>query len=141
MGYRDDFYTKDNILGYTGKLDDNPTIYFADAGGVTPKLAQVGDKTQVVVTYGHITQAHDIATNVGREEVRESWSYSISNVPMKDGEHAQECVYGYLKGAKKPDHHEFHTSRNRFESVTNGNIEMLSLAIQRHPNIKKMYAK
>ena len=36
MGYRDDFYIKDNILGYTGDLSDIKfTVYFADAGRMT----------------------------------------------------------------------------------------------------------
>jgi hypothetical protein len=141
MGYRDDFYIKDNILGYTGNLHGNPTVYFADAGGVNPKLVKVGDRTQVVVSFGHITQVHDIPTNIGREEVGESWSYSISNVQMSDGIHGQECIYGYLKGAKKPEHVDFHTSRNPFESATKGNLEILALAIDKFPKIKKMYEK
>ena len=32
MGYEDEFYSQDNILGYTGDLHDNPTVYFAEAG-------------------------------------------------------------------------------------------------------------
>src|SRR5215218_5752828 len=139
MGYRDDFYTKDNILGYTGKLQDNPTVYFADAGRMNPKTVKVNGKEQVVVTYGHITQAHDMPTNVGRERVDESYSYSIHNVKENGEEHAQEAVYGTLVGAKKAAHHEFHTSRNRFEASTKGNIEILALAISKFPAIKKMY--
>lgn len=139
MGYRDDFYTKDNILGYTGKLDDNPTVYFADAGRMNPKTVKVGGRDQVVVSFGHITQAHDIATNVGREQVDESWSYSIHNIVENGHEHAQEAVYGRLRGAAEPTHVDFHTSRNRFEAVTKGNLDILARAIAKFPNIKKMY--
>ena len=139
MGYRDDFYTKDNILGYTGKLDDNPTVYFADAGRMNPKTVEVDGKQQVVVTFGHITQAHDIPTNVGREQVDESYSYSIHNVMENGEEHAQEAVYGRPRGAAKATHVDFHTSRNRFEAATKGNTEILARAIARFPEIKKMY--
>lgn len=147
MGYRDDFYTKDNILGYTGTLEDNPTVYFADAGGINPRTVKVGGKDKVLVSFGHITQVHEIATNVGRERVGESYSYTIANVIYDGKERAQECVYGQeeldklgLRGYPTPDGHlDWHVSRNRFESVTAGNIQILALAITKHQNIKKMH--
>jgi hypothetical protein len=52
MAYRPDFYTADNIIGYTGDIDNNPTVYFLTD-----------------LEYGHITQAHRDTDNVGREEV------------------------------------------------------------------------
>ena len=37
MGNRDDFYTAENIIGYTGNLHNNPTVYFANALDPTAK--------------------------------------------------------------------------------------------------------
>jgi hypothetical protein len=160
MGYRDDFYKEENILGYTGKLGSNPTVYFADAGGVNPKLQQVGDKQKVVVQFGHITQAHDDPTNVGRERVREAYSYSICNVldtsvpgleNASGKEIAQECVYGEqelqkiglegyetdLTKSRDDQHLDWHVSRNRFESVHAGNRKQLAMAIKKNPEKKQ----
>lgn len=152
MGYRDDFYKDENILGYTGDLRNNPAVYFADAGGVSPKLQTVDGKQKVLVSFGHITQAHQVAANVGREDVREAYSYSISNVMYQGKEVAQECVYGEqelnkigLKGyetepgkSRDQQHLDWHISRNRFESVTGGNRGILALAIKNHPDKKKL---
>ena len=56
-GYRDDFYVPDNIIGYTGELGNNPTIYF--------EKRENGE-----VTFGRITQEHGDPKNKGRELVR-----------------------------------------------------------------------
>ena len=144
MGYRDDFYKKDNILGYTGDLMKDPTVYFADAGGLNPNTVDVDGRTQVLVSFGRITQVHPHEDNVGRGKVHECYSYSISNVTENGREQAKECVYGRSelkaigmrqKGGEN-DHLSFHTSRNRFEQVTSGNIEILALAIAKFPNAK-----
>lgn len=45
-----------------------------------PKVKLVGENIQILFLNGHITQAHDKPTNVGREKVIESWSYCIMNV-------------------------------------------------------------
>ncbi len=154
MGYRDDFYCADNILGYTGdiKKETTITVYFADAGGLNPKLQTVDGKQKVVVQFGHITQVHDIAANVGREAVREAYSYSICNVQYEGAEHAQECVYGEqelnkigLQGyetepgkSRNEQHLDWHISRNRFESVTGGNRAILAGALKRHQDKKAL---
>ena len=60
---------------------------------------------------------------------------------------AQECVCGSrelnepgLKGFRTDDDHmDFHISRNRFETSTGGNTQILALAIKKHTNLKKMY--
>jgi hypothetical protein len=85
--------------------------------------------------------------NVGRELVRECYSYSISNVMDEGALCAQECVYGQAEAdalgvevyPAGGGHMEFHLSRNRFETVTGGNINILALAIQKNPNRKPMY--
>jgi hypothetical protein len=64
--YEPNFYIPENIVGYTGVLNKNPTVYFLS-------------KTH----YGHITQVHDDWTNVGRELVCPNASYGFGNY---DGE-------------------------------------------------------
>lgn len=160
MGYRDDFYKAENIIGFTGDLANNPTVYFADAGGKSPKLEKVGGSDKVVVSFGHITQAHSIAANVGREAVREAYSYSIFNVPdtsvpgLEDATGklvAQECVYGEQelnklnlegfktepKKSRNEQHLDWHVSRNKFMEVSPGNLKILATAIDKHQNQKK----
>ncbi len=66
MGYRDDFYIVENIVGYTGNLHQNPTVYFY-IGGATS-------------TFGHITQAHTLDENVGREKVITDDEYVAGNI-------------------------------------------------------------
>ncbi|MEW7278234.1 hypothetical protein ABW636_06535 [Aquimarina sp. 2201CG1-2-11] len=81
MGYRDDFYIKDNIIGYTGKLGSNPTVYFKKGK-----------------EYGHITKYHYFVTNIGRKTVFSADDYTITNTG-EDGV-AEEKANGVI----------FHTS-------------------------------
>ena len=90
MGYRDDFYIVGNIIGYTGTVHLNPTVYF-----------QHNDE------YGHITQAHDVKENIGREEVHQHPDYSIRN----------EMIDGSLRCVERRGTKIFHTSRNKFVGV------------------------
>lgn len=90
MGYRDDFYMVQYIIGYSGKLHDFPTVYF-----------QKGKE------YGHITQKHDIPQNVGRMEVKSSDNYWIGN----------EVVDGNLKLVEKENGAVFHESRSTLTRV------------------------
>lgn len=76
MAYGNDFYVKANIIGYTGDLNDNPTVYF-----------QKGNR------FGRITQDHPHANNIGRNRVREYTDYRISNVDGK----AQEYYNGSVR--------------------------------------------
>ena len=62
MAYAADFYVPDNIIGYTGVLSKNPTVYFLSA-----------------THYGHITQVHDVWENVGRETVLSNQKYRFGN--------------------------------------------------------------
>ena len=82
MGYLDKLYRPENIIGYTGDLAANPSVYFCSPStGVdgAPKTTQVRGNMQILFLNGHMSQAHSDATNVGREKVYESWSYSIMN--------------------------------------------------------------
>jgi hypothetical protein len=63
VAYAADFYIPENIIGYTGVLNKNPTVYFLSASH-----------------YGHITQVHDQWRNVGRETIRPSSRYMFGNV-------------------------------------------------------------
>ena len=60
MGYCDEFYKKDNILGYTGDLMDKPTVYFADAGALNPRTVEVNGQQQVLATSTTSTSARSI---------------------------------------------------------------------------------
>ena len=90
MGYRDDFYMVQYIIGYTGDLHAFPTVYFIKGN-----------------EYGHITQKHDESQNVGRMEVYLSDTYSIGN----------EIVDGSLKLVEKEGGVVFHTSRSTLTMV------------------------
>jgi hypothetical protein len=63
VAYEPGFYVPENIIGYTGVLNKNPTVYFLS-------------KTH----YGHITQVHDEWRNVGRETIRSNAQYFFGNV-------------------------------------------------------------
>jgi hypothetical protein len=91
MGYRDDFYVVDNVIGYSGNLLDFPTVYF-----------QSGSE------YGHITQKHDTSQNVGRGRVKSSKGYTIEN--RKDGS-------GTLRLFESVNGKVFHASRGILTSV------------------------
>jgi len=60
--YEPDFYTPENIIGYTGVLNKNPTVYFLSR-----------------THYGHITQVHEEWTNVGREVIYPNTTYAFGN--------------------------------------------------------------
>lgn len=99
MGYRDDFYTVENIIGYTGNLNDFPTIYFR-------KLNMVTDQTM----YGHITQRHIDSTNVGRMAVDSAKHYQIRNERVGG-------VTGEMKSIERRDGQIFHESRSQFTPI------------------------
>ena len=63
MAYAPEFYVPENIIGYTGVLNRNPTVYFLSA-----------------THYGHITQVHDEWRNVGRETIRPTDQYVFGNL-------------------------------------------------------------
>lgn len=90
MGYRDDFYMVQNIIGYTGDLHDFPTVYFLK-----------GDE------FGHITQKHAESQNVGRMEVYSSNKYFIGN----------ELVNGSKRLVEKINGKVIHTSRSTLTKV------------------------
>lgn len=115
MGYRDDFYIPENITGYTGRLMNNPTVYFENG-----------------TEYGRITQEHDKPDNVGRNKVRSDATYRIKNELYNNEVVAHEYSNGKVT----------HRSRNRYFEVPQHDtilIHTLAQAITRFTEIKTKY--
>jgi hypothetical protein len=115
MGYRDDFYCTESIIGYTGDLDNRPTVYF-----------QSKDE------YGRITQAHKNPKNVGRNAVgdigKDGHEMRNENLPEKGMR-----LVEYRNGKK------YHTSRNKFNDVTAEARDQLVRAIDAYQNLKSKF--
>jgi hypothetical protein len=112
MGYRDDFYHAENMIGYSGDIQSFPTVYF-----------QMGEK------YGHITQEHGRSQNVGRGTVKRNANYSIGN----------EEVDGAQKLVEKVGDRIFHKSRSvltKIERMTFDDQAIILQAIWHYPNEK-----
>jgi hypothetical protein len=107
MGYSDDFYVSGNIIGYTGDVNTNPTVYFRTGN-----------------TFGRITQDHPNRNNIGRNVVRTKGDYSIGNTGPNGV--CQEFYDGAVQ----------HTSRNPFNAVSDDNRATLANAITNFPNQK-----
>ncbi len=104
MGYRDDFYKAENMIGYSGDLHSFPTVYF-----------QSGQE------FGHITQKHDTSQNVGRGSVGSHAEYSIGN----------ETVDGVLKLVEKiGNRRPFHVSRSTLTRVEGMTFDDQSIILQ-----------
>jgi hypothetical protein len=117
MGYRDDFYVVDNIIGYTGDLHDNPTVYF-----------------ETDEEYGHITQDHPHDDNIGRERVDPVEGYVASNNDLgpQKGVRLQEGFGDKVR----------HTSRNELisiEGMSQGDKDILKMSIWTFPSLKVKY--
>lgn len=111
MGYRDDFYKVENLIGYTGNVRKDPTVYFFD-----------GDH------FGHITQYHHIPINIGRSRLRRSINYSIRN----DGPDRSSVEYN--------DGKKIHTSRNPFiakKHISESDLAVLYQSITNYPEMKE----
>lgn len=114
MSYRDDIYKPENLIGYTGHIDKNPSVYF-----------------QKGTSYGHITQFHYVPFNVGREEVGDSATYAIGN----------EDVDGKQVSVERADGEVIHTSRTAFtpkSGLTANQLALLYQAITKFPELKEM---
>lgn len=108
MAYEPDFYVPENIIGYTGVLSKNPTVYFLS-------------KT----SYGHITQVHAVRENIGRELISPNSSYEFGN---RDGKFLFES---------DPDRGMKHRSRSPMVLVKSDSIPPeLTHAIMVHPEKK-----
>lgn len=117
MAYRSDFYIPENIIGYTGIIDQNPTVYFMTGPPQGPN------------EYGHITQGHQIGPNEGRETVYRSAMYQIRVGP---GGVLEEWDGGQL----------MHRSRNALIPVAGLDAKskyLLSCAISRFTEEKQIH--
>jgi hypothetical protein len=110
MGYRDNFYRSQNIVGYSGNINNFPTVYF-----------------QSPWEFGHITQAHDIRQNVGRQEVLSAVGYWIGNEDVGGGD---------IRLVEKTNGEAFHTSRSTFTPVTNATRGTLAQSITKYSGAK-----
>ncbi|GAA4277180.1 hypothetical protein [Aquimarina mytili] len=124
MIYNPELYKKENIIGWTGDIQNNPTVYFMDDS--------TGDVKKI--NAGHITQSHSFSGNVGREKAI-TGKYSIENTGPKNeqGENvSQEVLDGNV----------IHQSRSPFKPVQNEEQrEQLAQALNNHPKVKKMYVE
>jgi hypothetical protein len=110
VAYAPEFYSPENIIGYTGVLHKNPTVYFLSASH-----------------YGHITQVHDQWRNVGRETIRSSARYMFGNV----GDH--NCLVESDPGAPMS-----HISRSPMILVSGAIPPELTHAIMVHSEQKAL---
>ncbi|MFL5296947.1 MAG: hypothetical protein ACJ798_11255 [Phenylobacterium sp.] len=113
MGYRDDFYVADNVIGYTGDIKINPTVYF-----------------ESLSEYGRITQDHPNRDNIGRNKVRSNEGHAMANEADQKGR--VQCVERV--GGKVT-----HTSRNKFipiAGLSSGDKGLLYQAIVKFPDAK-----
>ena len=138
MTYRDDFYTRDNIVGYTVDIDHDPTVYF-----------------ETYTEHGRITQAHKHWDNIGRNRVK------LNVLFVLEGD---ECVLYNFRGDnqlltrrrggqlveverlyERYESHEglmlsgfpTHTSRNTIVTdLGPAELDTLALALQRFPDEK-----
>jgi hypothetical protein len=118
MGYRDDFYVVDNIVGYTGDIKKDPTVYF-----------ESGEE------YGHITQWHEYDWNIGREYVCSLEGYNAGNTNEgTDKVRLQESLGTDI----------IHVSRNQListEGMSAGDKDLLKQSIWKCQNEKSRYTQ
>lgn len=123
-GYRPDVYCVENIIGYTGSIHQNPTVYFLSS-----------------TDFGHITQSHPDKWNIGREPVQSripesGYHYEIKNVKKNGIEVGGEyCVAddGSLEIR-------MHKCRSKFISCERAGMNtfaLLAQAIWRFPYTKE----
>jgi hypothetical protein len=98
--FHGEFYTVDNIIGYTGDLNKSPTVYFRSG-------------TQ----FGRITQMHTNEKNIGRSKVRSADDYKMTS--GVDGK-MQEFYGGRVH----------HRSREKFTKVDRAERETLAILAQ-----------
>ncbi|WP_378188134.1 hypothetical protein ACE939_06790 [Aquimarina sp. W85] len=126
------FYKKSNIIGYTGDIDNNPTVYFLKTDSQGSHI------------FGHITQAHEVEDNVGRSNVFISDEYKLENRWVKLHENkytfteAKSLNSSYVN-VETIGNDILHVSRHKFK-VANTDIKLnkLAQAITKYPNLKKI---
>jgi hypothetical protein len=86
----DRLYQPKNIIGTTGQAPQQPTVYYRTNSG----------------TFGHITQEHNIAANVGRMKARKAADYTIGNTRPNGAMEERAPSLGF-----------YHPSRNPFRTT------------------------
>jgi hypothetical protein len=122
MTYRDDFYVVGNMYGYTGQVNDNPTVYFVSA-----------------TEHGRITQDHPRTENIGRDVVKSIEGYSIGNEPDANG--VLRCLeYDEYVGYDRATFDKSHRSRGALVLISEtaaADRAVLAQSIWRHTELKK----
>lgn len=114
MSYEEEFYTPENIIGYTGDFQVNPTVYFKN-----------GNK------FGRITQTHADNDNIGRSLVREYTDYRIGNTAPSGT--AEEYYDGEVQHVSR---HPFVAAQEHSHGKT-----VLAASILAHTEAKTTYRK
>lgn len=122
-GYRPDLYCQMNIIGYTGSIHQNPTVYFLSD-----------------THFGHITQYHKLNYNIGREPVCEripvpGFHYEIKNTVKNGVETGGE--YGVADDGSWE--YCIHPCRSKFIDCSRSGMKtfaLLAQAIWRFPAVK-----
>ncbi len=113
MGYEDHFYVRRNIMGYTGQLLEDPTVYFITQN-----------------EHGRITQKHQNEGNIGRSLVKSRQGYTFEN----------KHIGGKLRLVEYLNGRQFHTSRNELILIdptpSDNTLDILERAIARFPDLK-----
>ncbi len=117
--YGSELYRPEFIIGYTGDLNNKPTVYFHD-----PETRRVGRITQF---WSHLGM-RDV-THEGRGAVL-GYTESYTKENSFDEEFEETRFSEYIDGES------FHTSRGTFTPVNNDNFSLLSRAISRFPQLK-----
>ncbi|CAN7380674.1 hypothetical protein LJR289_002240 [Pseudoduganella sp. LjRoot289] len=116
MGYRDDFYKIENIIGITGPIESLPSVYFQDK--------KTGE-------FGHITQIHGCDWNQGRSTVQTDPGYQILNACGGGCSCKRAAAHEYNGQGRC-----FHPSRSLFVAsgaLSKEKMEVVAQAIWRCP--------
>ncbi|WP_172328023.1 hypothetical protein [Mangrovicoccus sp. HB161399] len=119
MGYRDDFYIADNIVGYTGLPSASPSVYFRKG-----------------TTFGRITQVHDLRTNIGRAVVRDKADYRLENGPHRGKE---VCLEFYDGAYQHPSRNPIVFLRDMRTKYHDAVLPLLAQAITAFPDIRERH--
>lgn len=123
--YRPDFYIPENIMGYTGKLHESPTVYF-----------------QCGAEFGRITQEYEVGYNLGREEVQSEFGefkYVIENEPDENGKIVGHEKLVYRDTGLDWPSGSIHWARSEFKDISRGTMDtfaILAQAIRKFPALK-----
>ena len=105
-------YQPHNVIGTTSAPGQHPTVYYRTLSG----------------TFGHITQEHGTATNVGREPARKTAAYTFGNVDAGGRQVLVEDIPGVMH----------HQSRNALRPISTA--QQRAAASNAHlnlPNVKQ----